>query len=87
MNSLWKWFSDGAPAGWTDVIISAVKVAVVAFVALQMKELYDAGEFDTPAAAADAALIAGGTLALNAIHMMFGADRARAVDQSRSANE
>lgn len=69
MKSSDKWFGIEVPEGWADVIVRAVTVAVVAFVVLQLKELYDAGVFDTPAAAVDAGLIAGGIFALNAFLM------------------
>lgn len=64
-----SYFSIDAPAGWTHVFIRAITAAVVAFVTLQLKERIDAGAFDTPATAIDAALIAGATFALNAILM------------------
>jgi hypothetical protein len=69
MESVMKWFSMDAPTGWADLIVRAVKVALVAFVVLQLKELVDAGTLDTPATAIDAVLIAVGTFALNAIFM------------------
>lgn len=62
-----KWLSIDVSAGWADLFVQAVKVAVVGFVVLQSKEWFDAGGFDAPAAALDAALIAAGTLVLNAI--------------------
>jgi hypothetical protein len=62
-----KWLSADAPAGWTSVTVRAVNVAVVAFVVLQLKELYDAGAFDTPATAVDGALIGAGTFLLYAV--------------------
>jgi hypothetical protein len=62
-----KWFSADAPAGWTTVTVRAVNVAVVAFVVLQLKELYDAGAFDTPATAVDAVVVGAGTFLLYAI--------------------
>jgi hypothetical protein len=68
MESFMKWLTLDAPTGWSDLIARTVKVAVVAFVVLQMKEWFDAGMFDTPATAVDSALIAGGTFVLNAIH-------------------
>jgi len=67
MASSKSWFSIAVPAGWADVFVRAVKAAVVSFTVLQMKEWFDAGRFDTPGTAADAAMIAGGTLVLNAI--------------------
>jgi len=67
MKSFKTWFSIAVPAGWADLIIRTVKVAVIAFVVLQLKEWFDAGAFDTPAAALDAALIAVGIFVLNVI--------------------
>jgi hypothetical protein len=67
MKSLRKWLSLGVPAGWADVLVRTVEVAVVAFVVLQLKEWLDAGAFDTPGTAADAALTAGGIFVLNAV--------------------
>jgi hypothetical protein len=69
MERIKTWLSMDIPAGWTELLIRTVKVALVAFVVLQLKELIDAGVFDTPATAIDALLIAGGTLVLNAIFM------------------
>ena len=62
-----NWISADVPAGWADLFVRTVKVAVVGFAVLQSKEWFDAGTFDTPATAADAALIAAGTFVLNAI--------------------
>lgn len=55
------------PASWSAVVSRAGMVAVVAFVVLQLKEYLDAGMFDTPGTGADALLVAGGVLVLNAI--------------------
>jgi hypothetical protein len=68
-KSLQKWFSIDVPAGWTVVFLRGMITALVAFVVLQLKEWFDAGTFDTPATAVDAALIAGATFVLNAILM------------------
>ena len=57
-------------AGWSDLLITSVKVAVVGFVVLQTKEWFDAGMLDTPATAMDAGLIAAGVFVLNAILKM-----------------
>ncbi len=65
-----KWLTIDAPTGWSDLFARTVKVAVVAFVVLQLKEWFDAGAFDTPGTAVDAALIAGGVFAFNAIIML-----------------
>jgi hypothetical protein len=67
MESSKNWFSMAVPAGWADVFVRTVTAAVVAFVVLELKEWFDAGTLDMPAVAGDAGLIAGGTLALNAI--------------------
>ena len=64
-----EWIFRTAPAEWVDVIIRTIQVAVIAFVVLQLKEWIDAGRFDTPGTAADAALIAVGILIVNAILM------------------
>jgi hypothetical protein len=61
-----NWLKLDAPSGWPELIARTLKVAVVAFVVLQLKELRDAGHFDTAGTAVDAGLIAGGTLLLNA---------------------
>ncbi|MGH7494835.1 MAG: hypothetical protein ACREOO_20880 [bacterium] len=53
--------------GWSELLINAVKVAVVGFVVLQAKEYFEAGMLDTPATALDAGLIAAGVFVLNAI--------------------
>jgi hypothetical protein len=55
------------PAGWDDVLVRTVVAAIIAFVALQAKEWFDAGAFDTPAAAFDAGLIAAFTFLWNAL--------------------
>jgi hypothetical protein len=58
---------SAVPTRWADVAIGSLKVALVAFVVLQLKEWIDAGMFDTPAVTVDALLIAAGTFVLNAI--------------------
>jgi hypothetical protein len=67
MSSFTKWLSLGVPTSWADALVRTVEVAVVAFVVLQLKEWLDAGVFDTPGTAADAALTAGGIFVLNAV--------------------
>ncbi|MGH7538488.1 MAG: hypothetical protein ACREMF_07640 [Gemmatimonadales bacterium] len=59
-----------APAGWNAVAFRAVTTAVIAFVVLQAKEMFDAGRFDTPATAMDAVLVGAGVFLLNAILKM-----------------
>jgi hypothetical protein len=65
------WFKLVLPAGWKDVLIRTVKVALVAFVMLHVKEFLDGGGFDTPDIAIDAAVVASGTLVLNAVLMLM----------------
>ena len=55
------------PNGWNDVVVRALKVALVVFIVLQLKEWIEIGEFDTAAAVSDAMFIATGTLVLNGI--------------------
>ncbi len=65
-----KWLNMDIPAGWPELVVRTVKVAVVAFIVLQVKEWFDAGMFDTEATAVDSVLIAGGTFVLNAVHKL-----------------
>jgi hypothetical protein len=67
MTSLQKSLKTDVPTGWADVFIRTVKVALVAFVVLQMKEWVDAGALDTLGTATDALLIAAGTFGLEAV--------------------
>ena len=55
------------PANWGAVAFRAATAAIVAFVVLQIKEYVDAGMLDTPGTGADAILVGGGVLVLNAI--------------------
>lgn len=70
MDNLTKWFCMDIPAGWGQLAVRTVEVALIAFVVMQAKEWFDAGQFDTPGTAADALLIAGGLLLVNAILML-----------------
>jgi hypothetical protein len=67
MESVKKRSILDVPNGWADLLVRTVVTAVIAFVVLQLKEWFDAGMFDTPATAVDAALIAGGVFVVNAI--------------------
>jgi hypothetical protein len=69
--SLTNWLGRDVPAGWSEASVRSVKAALVAFVILQAKELFDAGRFDTPATAVDALLIAVGIFLVNAIHLLM----------------
>jgi len=67
MNSNNNWFSIAVPAGWADVFVRSLKVAVVAFLVFHLKEWLDAGKFDTLDIVIDSLWLAGGALLLNAI--------------------
>jgi hypothetical protein len=54
-------------SGWRDLLMRAVKIAVVGFVVLQAKELVDAGMLDTKATAIDAVLVAVAVLVVDAV--------------------
>ena len=51
---------------WSGLLGQALKVAVIAFVVLQIKELKDAGRFDTVGTAIDGGLIGAGSLLVDA---------------------
>lgn len=55
---------------WAEIFIRTIAVAVVAFVALQAKEWFNAGMLDVPGVLADAGLVAGGMLVLYVIVKM-----------------
>lgn len=63
------------PSEWPERFGRAAKVAVVAFVVLQVKELIDAGRFDTLGTGIDAGLIAAATLLLDAVLGMVKGQR------------
>ena len=67
----------GVPSGWADVVVRTVKVAVIAFVALQLKEWMDTNELDIPACAVDATWVAGGIFLVNAILVLVNPSRGR----------
>jgi hypothetical protein len=69
--SFGSWLGSDVPASWGDVSVRSLKTALVAFVILQAKELFDAGRFDTPATAVDAVLVAVGILLVNAVHLLM----------------
>jgi hypothetical protein len=66
MEGITNWLRIGIPSGWGDVLVRTVKVAVIAFVALMLKERLD-DSWDAPACAVDAGWVAGGTLVLNTV--------------------
>ena len=67
MESRKTWLRVTVPGGWDDVFVRTVMTAVVAFVALLLKEWLDSREWDAPACAIDGAWVGGGTFVLNAI--------------------
>lgn len=56
---------------WKQVALDALKVALIAFVVLQLKELYDAGRFDTPANTVDGTLVGAGTFIVGAVQKLL----------------
>jgi hypothetical protein len=50
------------PDGWTDVLVRALTVLVIAFVALNLKEWFETREWDVPACTIDAGVVAAATL-------------------------
>lgn len=67
MNS----FTSDAPSTWGAVTARALTVAIIAFLVLQAKELFDAGMLDTPATSVDAVLIGVAVFLVNAV-LKFG---------------
>jgi len=70
---------DMAPGGtnpWKGMLGRSLKVALVAFVVLQVKELKDAGRFDTVGTAIDGGLIGLGSFLLEAILSALNRGRA-----------
>jgi len=57
---------SAARSGWADLLKRSLLVAVVAFVVLQIKELKDAGRFDTVGTGVDGLLIGAGTFLVDA---------------------
>lgn len=64
-------FTSDAPSTWGAVIVRALTVAIISFLVLQAKELYDAGMLDTPATSVDAVLIGVAVFLVNAV-LKFG---------------
>ena len=64
-------FTSDAPSTWGAVIARALTVAIISFLVLQAKELYDAGMLDTPATSVDAVLIGVAMFLVNAV-LKFG---------------
>lgn len=56
---------------WKGIAVEALKIAVIAFVVLQLKEQYDANQFDTPANAVDGTLVGVGTFIVGAVQKLL----------------
>jgi hypothetical protein len=56
---------------WNKLLLDALKTAVVAFVVLQLKEYYDASQFDTVGTAADGGLIGVGMFLVGAVQKLL----------------
>jgi hypothetical protein len=55
---------------WKKLLLDALKTAIVAFVVLQLKEYYDAHQFDTAGTASDGTLIGVGTFLVGAVQKL-----------------
>jgi hypothetical protein len=55
---------------WKKLLLDALKTAVVAFVVLQLKEYYDAHQFDTAGTGSDGALIGVGIFLVGAVQKL-----------------
>lgn len=67
MENFEKWLRQIAPTSWTDVGVRTVKILLIAFIALHLKEYIEAGTLDTPDIFIDSLWVAGTGLVLNAI--------------------
>ncbi len=67
MNTVTKSFKLDIPSNFGHLLLRFIKVIVIAFIVLQVKEYVDAGMFDTAATLVDAGLIAAGILIFNLI--------------------
>lgn len=56
---------------WKKLLLDALKTAIVAFVVLQLKEYYDAHQFDTPGTASDGALVGVGMFLVGAVQKVL----------------
>ena len=59
------------PVNWTDVIIRAVVIFIISFLTFHLKEFVDAGRFDTLDITIDSLWVAGGSIIVNAVLLMF----------------
>jgi hypothetical protein len=67
MASVTRWISREASVEWQELVFRAIEVAIITFVVLQLKELFEIGAFDTPASAGDAILIGAAVFVVNAL--------------------
>lgn len=69
MNSSTGAFSQDVPLSFGQLILRFFKIAVIAFLVMQIKEYVDAGVFDIPGVLMDSALIAAGVLIVDLVSM------------------
>ena len=77
MESQRKGLRLAVPTGWADVLVRTLKAALVAFVALQLKEYLDVGELDIPGWVIDGGWVAGVAFLLNTVLMWASPSPAR----------
>ncbi len=75
MESAKTGFSTAVPTGWLDLVLTSLKVAIVAFVVMQAKEWIDARTFDFLGVLVDALLIAAGVFVVNAVSKLMRTGR------------
>lgn len=63
--------AEGSRVDWLEVLLRTATVAVVAFLMLQLKELFDAGRLDTRGTLVDALLVAAGMLVVIVIQQFL----------------
>ena len=61
------WFGMDAPSSWGSLGARSLRVAVIAFLVMQGKELVDAGRLDTVGTSIDGALIGAATFLVHAL--------------------
>jgi hypothetical protein len=67
MESTKTGYHTADSASWLDLVIESLKVAVIAFVVMQVKELIDAGTLDILGVLVDSLLIGAALFVVNAV--------------------
>ena len=67
MSESGGWLGMDRPASWSALFARSLRVAVIAFLVMQTKEMVDAGRFDTLGTSIDGGLIGAGTFLVHAL--------------------